>query len=275
MEENGEGATSMDTKEKFKWRKQDYFWLIALIIVLWYMTVTVRLSDNSDVVNVISLIASGVSVALAIIAIWWGQVNNSETNKIYDKMNDKIDTVHYETGAITCKLEAILDEMNKAIDDEGIADSVKTSLKNKLNTVIEEETSTALPFKAILMETKKCEKEVYNILNRDLQENENIYLPKKNYENYDFILEDERKLIAINVKYQIAIPGEREICRALPDVRFIEASKDKYGVAIFVGTININIVVGNERTLRTRILGNTNLYHVKLKETIYEMISEC
>lgn len=120
----------MESKDKFKWRKQDYFWLISFILVLSYLMATVRLSDNADVVNIISLIASAVSIALAIVAIYWGQVNNSEANKIYDKMNDKLEQVINVTTVINNSV----DEVKESIKYEGFGKFVRNTEESYINT---------------------------------------------------------------------------------------------------------------------------------------------
>lgn len=127
----------MGKKEKFKWRKQDYFWLIAIILILWYITATVRLGDNSDVVNIISLIASGVSVALAVIAIWWGQVNNNEVSKTYEKIIQTLDSVKNETGEANQKLDEIRKNTYRGIDSiANISEEDKNNIKNIIDDSI-------------------------------------------------------------------------------------------------------------------------------------------
>lgn len=98
--------------EKFKWRKWDYYWLIGILIFIIVLIFSIRLSDNRDISNIISLIASFVSIALALISIWWSQVNNSDANKVYDKIIGKLDIVVNETSEINSRYKIKNDENN-------------------------------------------------------------------------------------------------------------------------------------------------------------------
>lgn len=98
--------------EKFKWRKWDYYWLIGILIFIIILVCSIRLSDNRDISNIISLISSIVSIVLALISIWWSQVNNSDANRVYDKIIEKLDIVVNETAEINKKYVIKKDETN-------------------------------------------------------------------------------------------------------------------------------------------------------------------
>ncbi|PPK77532.1 hypothetical protein BXY41_11671 [Lacrimispora xylanisolvens] len=124
------------------WRKQDYFWLIGILIGIIVFICAIRLSDNTDIVNIISFIASGVSIALAFIAIWWGQVNNSETNKIYVKINEKLDRVKGETDIINQTMEKMRCDLSQALErriDElpNVTEEAKEEMKSMVNDSFE------------------------------------------------------------------------------------------------------------------------------------------
>ena len=133
---------SGNEKERFEWRKWDYFWLIGILIVLLYMACSMRLKDNSEIINIISLIASGMSIALAVISIWWGQVNNSSTNEVYGKINEKLNSVQKTTEQLSNNMaNKLLEAKTIVTHDENISQNVKKSVSDSIDYVFSKSSS--------------------------------------------------------------------------------------------------------------------------------------
>lgn len=126
----------MRSKEGFEWRKQDYFWLIGILIFVIILIATIRLKDNSEITNMISLIASGVSIALAIVAIWWGQVNNDGANRVYQSIENKLNRVSKKTEDIVNVLSVISEMREAVLNDVGVSEDTKAHVNKIMDSAI-------------------------------------------------------------------------------------------------------------------------------------------
>ncbi|CAM5246373.1 putative protein OS=Lysinibacillus sphaericus OX=1421 GN=LS41612_10730 PE=4 SV=1 [Lysinibacillus sphaericus] len=111
IEEQKENLTKKKNKRKFEWRNQDWLWLVLILVAIIFFVTTFRLADNIQVVDLFSFISSSVSIALALVAIFyaWKQDSDSQvvtrhtsnlltqiTSKI-ENMDSKIDKLDPQT----------------------------------------------------------------------------------------------------------------------------------------------------------------------------------
>ncbi len=81
---------------------------MAIIILI----TTIKLNNDDSIVNIISLLASASSITLAIVSMRQSSVNNSESNKTFEKFNMKLD---FMDKNITVIQNHILTETKEAV----------------------------------------------------------------------------------------------------------------------------------------------------------------
>lgn len=117
----------------FKWNERDYKWLIFILILIIGIILTWRLNDNDSVVNIISMIASGASIALAVIAIMQSIAYNESANSTYNAITEKLINLEHNTDDIKQKIMA---DVNTVIENSTISEDEKVDLKDNINSVV-------------------------------------------------------------------------------------------------------------------------------------------
>lgn len=200
------------------WRRQDYFWLIGILVSIIVLICAIRLGDNADIVNIISFIASGMSIALAFIAIWWGQVNNSEGNKIYDKINEKLDSVKVETTNLSTLMTTLQKDfskiLNEKIDSSDMSEDKKEEMKAEINSFLMENSLHRYNFDSLKFIDVVCTDIKYNMVKSEklLQQSNGILLLITNNKNIKIIMrntdisnENISDLLEQKVDYEVII----------------------------------------------------------------------
>lgn len=110
---------------------RDLLWIIGILVGLLILVISIRLSDDKDIINIFSLMSSGVSIALALIAIaisikqdYGSEIINQKTIQMLDTIDGKVNKLDYMISNID--MEKILeferetstnyDEIAKKID---------------------------------------------------------------------------------------------------------------------------------------------------------------
>ncbi|MBU3143996.1 hypothetical protein [Clostridium sp. CF012] len=84
-------------KDKLKLTNRDLYWIIAILTGIVILVCAVRFSNKIDLINIFTFMASGISIALAFVAIGMSikqestsNILNSETRNMLSAMNEKI-----------------------------------------------------------------------------------------------------------------------------------------------------------------------------------------
>jgi hypothetical protein len=110
--------------KQFKWDERDYKWLIFILLGIIGLILTWRLNDNASVVNIISMIASGSSIALAVMAMIQSTIYNDRSNDTYVAITEKLSKLEHNTDDIK---KGIMDKINTVIEkNDNIACSIAT-----------------------------------------------------------------------------------------------------------------------------------------------------
>lgn len=128
-----------------KWRQRDWKWLVGIVlgivgililVIIWVLSY--RLSDNKDIVNIISIGAGLVSIVLGIVAIIISSIQNNSTQKINMHIEKAI-------GIMGVKIDNVNEKINYRVTDpstntEEISDIkpidiTKEDLKNKYTRI--------------------------------------------------------------------------------------------------------------------------------------------
>jgi len=101
-------------KDKFTLIHRDLYWIIAILVGIIILICSIRLSNNINLINIFSFMASGISIALAFVAIGMSikqestsSIINSETRNMLSSMNEKIIGLDFKISNID--LESIQD----------------------------------------------------------------------------------------------------------------------------------------------------------------------
>ena len=117
-----------------KWDNKDYKWLIFYILSALTLTLIWRLNDNDSVVIIISMIASGASIALAVTAMIQSTVYNDRYNDTYNAIAEKLNKLEHNTDDIS---KSLTDGVNTVIEkSKNIDEDTKVELKEKLQLSI-------------------------------------------------------------------------------------------------------------------------------------------
>jgi gas vesicle protein len=131
-----------------------YKWIIGILIgllaesgfVIW-LIISVRLSLNYDVVNTISLVSSGVSIALGFVAIIYAYHQTTQNRQINKEFKEKLDSIDYSNIEIANTIKnyqdtiiSISDQINK-IETDKLQESEPQTVQviKELKEEIEEE----------------------------------------------------------------------------------------------------------------------------------------
>jgi len=116
------------------WDKKDYNWFILILLGIIGIILTWRLNDNDSVVNIISMIASGASITLAVIAIIQSTSYNESASNTYNAITEKLINLEHNTNDIKQKVMA--DVYSVIENDRNLNDEAKLKLQSKLNTAV-------------------------------------------------------------------------------------------------------------------------------------------
>lgn len=120
--------------KQIKWDERDYKWLIFILLGIIGLILTWRLNDNASVVNIISMIASGSSIALAVMAMIQSTIYNDRSNDTYMAITEKLSKLEHNTDDIK---KSIMDKVNTVIEkNDNIDEETKEELQFSINKVI-------------------------------------------------------------------------------------------------------------------------------------------
>lgn len=117
------------------WRNRDWVWVTSILIGIIVIILTWRLNDNDNIVNIISMFASGASIILAVVAIVQSTIYNSSSNELNSKMTEKLSLLENNVELVK---ENILNSANKAIENAPIDENIKQEIKDNLSNSMEE-----------------------------------------------------------------------------------------------------------------------------------------
>ena len=117
------------------WTNRDWGWLTSILVGIIIIILTWRLNDNDNIVNIISMFASGASIILAVVAIVQSTIYNSSSNELNAKMTEKLSLLENNVEFVK---ENILNNANKIIERAPIDEDIKQEIKNDLSNSIEE-----------------------------------------------------------------------------------------------------------------------------------------
>jgi len=132
---------------KFEWRNQDWVWLVLILVAIIYFISTFRLADNIQVVDLFSFISSSVSIALALVAIFYSWKQDSDNRRVNDNVSTILHNIVYEMGSVKNSVDKItsndIDTIAQSTLEEEIievdrqpsysADEVKKIVEEALN----------------------------------------------------------------------------------------------------------------------------------------------
>lgn len=176
------------------WTNKDWVWVTSILIGIIIIILTWRLNDNDNVVNIISMFASGASIILAVVAIVQSTIYNSSSNELNARMTEKLSTLESNIELVK---NNILSNANEVIDNAPIKEEIKENIKLSLKTAVNDEyfernrgTSAYIFEKLISYNLKYAYSESYKIKN-------NVRIDKN---EIDIILENDSKIIFIELK---------------------------------------------------------------------------
>lgn len=151
------------------WRTRDSIWIISILIGIIIAILTWRLNDKDNVVNIISMFASGASIILAIVAIIQSTIYNSSSSELYARMTEKISVLQSDVGLMR---DNILRSTNTIIDKSPIPKDEKEELKRRIEELgpIEDNTHQSTLSSSITVSNKNRGK----LLDRSLRKLINI-----------------------------------------------------------------------------------------------------
>lgn len=174
------------------WRDRDWLWIISILLGIIIIILTWRLNDN--VVNIISMFASGASIILAVVAIVQSTIYNNSSNELNAKMTEKLSILENNIELVK---NNILSNANEVIDNAPIKEDIKEDMKLDLKTIVNDEyfvknrIASAYVFEKIMYDKfKDAYSENYKIQN-------NV---RTGMSEIDTILENDSKIIFIELK---------------------------------------------------------------------------
>lgn len=125
----------MDEEQK-KWSTKDFRWLIgilfgiiSILILIIIAAISYNLSDDIQVINIISISAGLVSIILGILAILISFIQNNSSKSLYDRMNWTIERMDEKLN----KVDSTVGNFN--IDIKEITEALKSTFDNKFTNL--------------------------------------------------------------------------------------------------------------------------------------------
>lgn len=112
-----------------KWTNRDWCWLVSILIMIIIIILTWKLNSNDNVVNIISMFASGASIVLAIVAIVQSTIYNNSSNELYTRMTEKLSILENNMEFVKDKF---VNGTSEIIDKSPIDKDEKEELKRRV-----------------------------------------------------------------------------------------------------------------------------------------------
>ncbi|NMI03206.1 hypothetical protein HF638_04425 [Paenibacillus sp. SZ31] len=80
--------------KKLQWKFRDMVWLVSILIISNIMVVSMRLSDNQDITNILSIGGSLISVILGAVAIIYSFIQNNSTQDLHGSISTTIEVIN-------------------------------------------------------------------------------------------------------------------------------------------------------------------------------------
>lgn len=191
-----------------KWTNKDWKWLlgilvfiISILILIIIGVISVRLSDNIDIVNVISIGAGLVSMVLGIVAIIYAFIQSKESSNTLSKINEKVNKINGINDRL-CTIDTQLqnlnspninstmfnDMFNDILNDNSKIKDTLLNTKKELSQIQKESLLWQLKYidRCLVLRTKIILKRLISYENFTLHEFESIFNSeiKEESENY-------------------------------------------------------------------------------------------
>ncbi|GEM_PF-2998944 len=231
-----------------EWRNRDWIWVISILLGIIIIILTWRLNDKDNVVNIISMFASGASIILAVVAIVQSTIYNSSSNELYARMTEKLSSLENNVELVKSN---ILNNASEVIDNAPIKEEIKEEMKLSLENVINDEyylnnnvASAYVIEKIIYDKFKYAYSENYKVRS-------NIRIGRS---EVDSILESDSKIIIVELKVwsQPKIPMLKQAINKINDFQDKVDNPNKKEI------IPILIIVSNDPKYR-RLIENSSV----------------
>jgi hypothetical protein len=116
------------------WTNRDWFWITGILITIIITCFAFFLSENDRVVEIFSFLASGVSIALAFVAIYVSSNQNKESQSLSQSMSDTLARMSERVNSVNEKVDKI-DPMSVSRILEGGFKDLKQDLKENIPEV--------------------------------------------------------------------------------------------------------------------------------------------
>lgn len=130
------------------WRNQDWFWFTGILITVIICISAFRLSDNQTVVDIFAFIASGVSIALAVTAMYTSFRQNSDNADISQRMSETLARMDEKINMLDNKVSnldpkvyienernVLIDDLKKIVDNDGLSEEIEKKVNEKFNNL--------------------------------------------------------------------------------------------------------------------------------------------
>ncbi|CAK6472648.1 hypothetical protein BFRIG_01866 [Peribacillus frigoritolerans] len=143
-----------------KWSDKDWKWLVGILIGI--MILMVASFFNSDKVEMnFSIISSAVSIALALVAIFIALKQDSDNQRVTNKMTEALMKIETKVNSMDGKIDNL--------DPNVITEPVKAKLIKELQDIINEPDEGKVENGQKIEEIVKSVNENFNEINNDLQ----------------------------------------------------------------------------------------------------------
>lgn len=197
-----------------KWRNQDWFWLTAILISFIIFISAFRLSDNVTFMNVFSFMASGVSIALAFVAMYTSFKQNSENqmlttqmNETLARMDEKINSMgekvsRFDVEEIKGVISATISKSSEVIEESIKSEGQELKKEDVIEIINQELSKTSDYITNIFKQQNRSDKNdiikyangfSYINLKNFPDKNQILSMIKKHFKEVDFSLTDIEK----------------------------------------------------------------------------------
>jgi uncharacterized protein YoxC len=108
------------------WTNRDWIWLTSILVGLIIFIFSFRLSDNQRVTEIFSFLSSGVSIALAFVAIYVSSNQNKETQTLSLNMSETLARLDEKIHSINEKVE----KFDPRSLTQDVDERIKTMIEN-------------------------------------------------------------------------------------------------------------------------------------------------
>lgn len=107
-------------------KKRDLLWIISVLLIINVLTFSLRLSDDQDITNILSIGGSLVSVILGIVAIFISFIQNNSSQDLHGRMSSTLEIMNN-------KLESINNNINNIKPYTNNNTLISNTTKSKFN----------------------------------------------------------------------------------------------------------------------------------------------